>query len=109
MKTWIDFFNLLLPLFHSGLTLRWGAHKAGKNDFTGTYWGFSGYKTQQRFGQTHSTIDGGKIFGFYTVQVPQYNRLSGVSEGCFLIGNTNWSSFMNHFPAGVGRIGVINK
>ena len=84
-------------------------HKAGKYDFTGTYWGFSGYQTQERFGHTHSTLDGGKIYGFYNVQVPQYTRLSGVSEGCFLIGKTNWSSFMNHFPAGVGRIGVINK
>jgi len=35
--------------------------------------------------------------------------LRGVSEACFLIDITRWSSFIGHFPIGVGRIGVINK
>jgi RHS repeat-associated protein len=82
-------------------------HKAGKNNFTGTFYAVNGYTYQTQFGQTHSTPNG-PIYGIYKVQVPTY-RYSGVSEACFLINKTQWSSFMNHFPSGVGRIGVINK
>jgi RHS repeat-associated protein len=37
------------------------------------------------------------------------NIYSGISEGCFLIDVNKWNAFMGHFPAGVGKIGVINK
>ena len=45
----------------------------------------------------------------YQINVTSTSKYSGVSEGCFLIDATRWVEFMNHFPAGVGSIGVINK
>jgi RHS repeat-associated protein len=91
----------------------WGAniHKAGqyiegKGYSTGTYYK-KGDSYELRYGQTYSTPEG-PIFGFYQAPITTY-RYSGVSEACFLINNPNWSSFISHFPKGVGRIGVINK
>jgi RHS repeat-associated protein len=84
----------------NGSSKVWGAniHKAGRNDFTGTF-----YKPSTHFGPVSSNIDGSTTYSFYTTY-----RYSGVSEACYLISRTQWNSFMNHFPSGVGRIGVIN-
>ena len=45
----------------------------------------------------------------YQINVTSTSKYTGISEGCFLIDVTKWNTFMNHFPEGVGRIGVINK
>ncbi len=37
------------------------------------------------------------------------SKYSGVSEGCYLIDINKWQSFMSHFPAGVGKVGVITS
>ncbi len=65
-------------------------HKAGKNDYTGTFW------REGKFNR-HGDVDG-KMFA---------HRYSGVSEGCQLIKAAQWDSFMSNFPAQVGKIGTI--
>ena len=78
----------------------------GKGYNTGTYYSTRNKVWGYRYGAVSSNINGSTNYGFYQTKVPRY---SGVSEACFLIDNGRYSSFMNHFPAGVGRIGVINK
>ncbi|MEO8932892.1 MAG: RHS repeat-associated core domain-containing protein [Xanthomarina sp.] len=64
-------------------------HKAGRNNYTGSFWGNTNY---YRWGAKFSFA----------------GRYSGVSEGCQLIDCNNFSSgFMSHFPSGVGKTGVL--
>jgi len=64
-------------------------HKAGVDDYTGTFW------KKARFNR-HGDV--GKMFA---------HRYSGVSEGCQLIKVAQWKSFMSNFSAEVGKIGTI--
>ena len=67
-------------------------HKAGKKNWTGTFWGLKRFK----YTAYETTIS--KKFK---------NRYSGVSEGCQTVNIYQWSDFMSNFKDGVGSIGVI--
>jgi len=88
-------------------------HKAGRyvqgaGYSTGTFFKQKGTRWQNFWGPVTSNIDGSTTYGIYKKKVNAY-RYSGVSEGCFLIKNSQWNRFMQHFPVGVGKIGVIKK
>jgi hypothetical protein len=72
-------------------------HKPGANNSTGTF--LKNITTTKTFNFL------GLKFSFPITS----QRYSGISEGCFLIDITKWNEFISHFPAGVGKIGIINK
>jgi len=67
-------------------------HKAGKNNYTGTIWSEKKYAVS---------------LGSFTVYKKYSDRYSGCSEACQLIDVKKWDNFMNNFPDGVGKIGVL--
>jgi hypothetical protein len=76
---------------------RGNIHKPGSGNSTGTFFKTSTKTTTFNFWRFKFSIP-------ITTQ-----RYSGTSEGCFLIDITKWNEFMSHFPAGTGKIGIINK
>lgn len=80
-------------------------HKAGKKNATSSIYTPAVYRTSKSLGVN---TDGGYQYVLKTSKVSP-STYTGVSQGCFLIDVNKWGSFMNHFPAGTGRIGVINK
>ncbi len=69
-------------------------HKAGKNNFTGTFWSKKDFKISD---------------GNYTESRKFRDRYSGCSEGCQLVDINKWNDFMSNFKADVGNIGVLLK